>query len=600
MAILSEQRTDFAGDFLGFTFNDYHSSVFGITRVSSSNRYDNNLLPTIQDKTIQTPGGDGTYYFGSYYTQKQFTLQIAFDSISEKQLRRLSEVFGDKGIHDLIFDESPYKIYSVKCTGQPQLKYICFDQYFEEDQDGTIINKVHRVYKGEGTLQFTAYYPFARSRFIHLNQNFTINFKDIDGNITKYNNTAKGFQNVNNTVIKTIFSNLDEWNQSGMIPTGGDNYREYHKNNVSHPFTETERITDNFYYLHAPTYTYGVNIRNFYPNTNSCSTGPVQILEQDKLIISQTYYEKKYESTPREITKTLILPFKINNTTTHALDNIFKFETKQFDSTEIHSLYIDTLYFGTRLILSDETLNSRNDQPVFAKILSQVYKYFYDYCLYNNKDYYENLIKSIRVNYDSFGKSIPIYLSYLFRIDDIELNETIRLLESVNTFAILQNTILKQNGIDYQIAMGGNTLYDINIYGYINYSNTWYYDDEKEIYMYNIDNIGSLPLKYKIYFPSLEYDYKVNIYTDVNNDYINFYIPSNTTLQFDNSTGLLTDIFNDHKVKVYNNYIESGNTITLPQGAYVLYFKFIKVENNASIDMFEYLDDILSLTIQYY
>lgn len=222
MAILSEQRTDFVGDFLGFTFNDYHSSVFGITRVSSSNRYGDNLLPTIQDKTIQTPGADGTYYFGSYYTQKQFTLQIAFDSISEKQLRRLSEVFGDKGIHDLIFDESPYKIYSVKCTGQPQLKYICFDQYFEKDQDGTIINKVHRVYKGEGTLQFTAYYPFARSRFHTLNEKFKLTIKDLDGIISEYNNSVielSEMQKENYVPELLCFSEneVNQWNSENFI-----------------------------------------------------------------------------------------------------------------------------------------------------------------------------------------------------------------------------------------------------------------------------------------------------------------------------------------------------------------------------------------------
>ena len=41
---------DFRGDYLGFTFNGIHSSELGLVRVSSSNRYDDNLLPTIQDK----------------------------------------------------------------------------------------------------------------------------------------------------------------------------------------------------------------------------------------------------------------------------------------------------------------------------------------------------------------------------------------------------------------------------------------------------------------------------------------------------------------------------------------------------------------------
>jgi hypothetical protein len=60
----------FSGSFLGFTYNGKHSSELGIVRVSDGSRFNENLLPTIQDKTVPVPGGDGTYYFGSYYTQR--------------------------------------------------------------------------------------------------------------------------------------------------------------------------------------------------------------------------------------------------------------------------------------------------------------------------------------------------------------------------------------------------------------------------------------------------------------------------------------------------------------------------------------------------
>jgi hypothetical protein len=45
-----------------------------------------------------------------------------------------------KEIHDLVFDEAPYKVYSAKVTGTPQLKTVCFS---ENDE---------RIYKGEGTI----------------------------------------------------------------------------------------------------------------------------------------------------------------------------------------------------------------------------------------------------------------------------------------------------------------------------------------------------------------------------------------------------------------------------------------------------------------
>ena len=124
------------GDFIGFTFNGIHSSELGLMRVSDGSRYTEELLPNFQDKTVQIPGADGTYYYGSYYTQKPFNLSVVFDDMSEEQFIKLKEVFGDKKIHDLIFDEWPYKIYRVKSTGTPNLKYICFNKGVDEfDRD---------------------------------------------------------------------------------------------------------------------------------------------------------------------------------------------------------------------------------------------------------------------------------------------------------------------------------------------------------------------------------------------------------------------------------------------------------------------------------
>lgn len=144
------------GDFIGFSFNGYRSENLGIVRVSDGSRYNEDLLPTSQDKTVQVPGGDGFYYFGSDYTQRQFNINIAFDSLTEVQFRKLRQVFGTKELGPLIFDECPYKYYMVK-SRTPQLKYICFGKEGES-----------RVYKGEGTLTFTAYYPYAKSKYKYL------------------------------------------------------------------------------------------------------------------------------------------------------------------------------------------------------------------------------------------------------------------------------------------------------------------------------------------------------------------------------------------------------------------------------------------------
>ena len=185
------------GDFIGFWIDDIHSSELGIIRTSDGSRFNENLLPTIQDKTVQVPGGDGFYYFGSYYTQRQFNIPIAFDNMEESQFRRLKQIIGNKKMVKLVFDEAPYKYYSVKSTGSPTLKYICFDVEVDissgsvgdeetqpgdstptqasaaENQDitnGAVYYQspssvaTKRVYKGEGTLNFVAYDPFGYAR----------------------------------------------------------------------------------------------------------------------------------------------------------------------------------------------------------------------------------------------------------------------------------------------------------------------------------------------------------------------------------------------------------------------------------------------------
>lgn len=168
-------ESQYSSDYIGFTFNGVHSDTLGIKRTSEGSRFNENLLPTIQDKTVQVPGGDGMYHFGSYYTQKQFNISYAFDALTEEQLAQIKALFGDKKIHELIFDEAPYKVYQAKVTGSASVKYIPFAE-----------GATNRIYKGEGSIQFTAYDPYARSVKKFLDQ---------------YNNTNK-----------------DEWKEaSGML-----------------------------------------------------------------------------------------------------------------------------------------------------------------------------------------------------------------------------------------------------------------------------------------------------------------------------------------------------------------------------------------------
>lgn len=144
-------------DFLAFSFNGLHSwDDFKIIRVSDGNRYNTELGPQSQDKTAENPGGDGMYYFNTTHKQKVFNINFAFEEIDDITIRNMKRWLSSKELGDLWFEEDPYKVYSAKVTGQPTLKYIPFDKYLE---DGA----TKRIYRGEGSVQFTAFYPYAHT-----------------------------------------------------------------------------------------------------------------------------------------------------------------------------------------------------------------------------------------------------------------------------------------------------------------------------------------------------------------------------------------------------------------------------------------------------
>ena len=225
------------GDFISFSYNGVHSTELGIVHVSSSDRYADALLPTIQDKTTQVPGNDGTYFFGSNYTQRPITIDVAFDEVTEDQIRLMRAVFGDKLVHELIFDDEPYKVYYAKVTGTPQIKYIPFGS--------------PRIYKGEGTFTFTCFDPFAHcpNNYKYLDQwvQFTYRvaiilnetyfnirkldlYYKVDGEYIKCTETSVYNSNItyytrNNSPQPFWYKidNKDEWNLSAkLLNTKGD------------------------------------------------------------------------------------------------------------------------------------------------------------------------------------------------------------------------------------------------------------------------------------------------------------------------------------------------------------------------------------------
>jgi hypothetical protein len=189
--------------FIGFTYNEKHSiDDLHIYRTSNGNRYDENLTPTMADKVVDVPGGDGQYYFGTTFKNRTFTVSYAFDNLKKADIAEMKRVFSGDGIHELVFDEDrgadgkALKIWSAKVTGTATMKHLCFE---EDGED---------IYKGEGSITFTCYYPYARSESITLpTRNITI--------ITEFL--------TNNGDIPAPFKfTIKRWNNVGV--THSDNY----------------------------------------------------------------------------------------------------------------------------------------------------------------------------------------------------------------------------------------------------------------------------------------------------------------------------------------------------------------------------------------
>lgn len=186
MSIINQDGLNGRDNFLGFTFNGKHSSDFRIVRVINGDRDGLELFSSPIDSTIGITGRDGGLFVRSTKDSRTFLINFAFDDLREESIRQLQEWLSLDNEGDLIFDEYPYKAYRGKVTGSPVINFIAFeeDRVREVGTKGSLDDRLSgdynvvevpekhcRVYKGEGSVQFTCYSPTAKS--VHLtNEDF--------------------------------------------------------------------------------------------------------------------------------------------------------------------------------------------------------------------------------------------------------------------------------------------------------------------------------------------------------------------------------------------------------------------------------------------
>ena len=207
-----------AEDFLDIAFCGRWASSSKLTRVNSGNRYDYAIMPTLNDKRAEMTGNDGTILLNSSYKRKQFNIQFAFDDLVLADIQRIKDWFNIEGEQSLVFNESPDWKWKVRITGTPQIKYVPFDE------NGST------VYKGELTIQFTAYNPFGYKKVSLTNAaNYTTIGNTASYFVLTYNSstTASSMQigtGTSNGIYKITLPtsyNYIQWNtKTGLVTAG--------------------------------------------------------------------------------------------------------------------------------------------------------------------------------------------------------------------------------------------------------------------------------------------------------------------------------------------------------------------------------------------
>lgn len=214
MAIPKNKTIINIDDYTGFRWNGKHTSELGLTIVSSSSRYNLNPISSITNNTVDVPGGAGQYFYNATYGPKKWTINFVFEDLDDYQWRELQNWLYHKDTSDLVFDELPYKAYNAKLEGTPTVKYLCFDEtkvkynddsidrdtlqevvwnntevpsFVLEDKNGNNFDTMYykkRIYKGEGTLNFVSFFPYAYSA------------RNYDGKYMKYLDEIEYFPNI--------------------------------------------------------------------------------------------------------------------------------------------------------------------------------------------------------------------------------------------------------------------------------------------------------------------------------------------------------------------------------------------------------------------
>lgn len=141
-------------EYIDIKFGDKWASEFNLVVVSTGDRYTPPTYGNINSNTSTVAGKRGVYKWKTQYNEKIFTVNIAYDNLSTRDISKIKAWLNPSKLQKLTFSDEPHIFYYACLNTDPKFEYVPFLEG-ENKKVGTN-TLVRGVYKGELTLEFNA------------------------------------------------------------------------------------------------------------------------------------------------------------------------------------------------------------------------------------------------------------------------------------------------------------------------------------------------------------------------------------------------------------------------------------------------------------
>lgn len=140
-------------EYIDFKFGDKWASEFNLVAVTASDRYSPPVYGNINSNTSTVAGKRGVYKWKTQFGEKIFSINIAYDNLSVRDISKIKAWLNPAKLQKLVFSDEPHMFYYACLNTDPKFDFVPFIEGASTVGTKHLING---VYKGEMTLEFNA------------------------------------------------------------------------------------------------------------------------------------------------------------------------------------------------------------------------------------------------------------------------------------------------------------------------------------------------------------------------------------------------------------------------------------------------------------